>query len=58
MLYAEKAGHLNEIPSNHSPEFAPVINPTLRTGIESMLAAAAAWLTTPLTIPGAKQRSH
>lgn len=44
---AESSGSLNEIPSNHSPEFAPVINPTLRTGIEAMLAAAGAWLTAP-----------
>ena len=42
---AEKAGRLNDLPSNHSPEFAPVINPTLRVGIESMLAAAGVWLT-------------
>lgn len=41
---AERNGTLNQIPSNHSPEFAPVINPTLRTGIEAMLAAAGAWL--------------
>ena len=41
---AEKAGSLNEIPSNHSPEFAPVIEPTLRVGIEAMLGAASAWL--------------
>jgi amidohydrolase len=42
---AERTGSLNELPSNHSPEFAPVITPTLRTGIEAMLAAASAWLT-------------
>jgi amidohydrolase len=42
---AERTGSLNELPSNHSPEFAPVINPTLRTGVEAMLAAAGAWLT-------------
>jgi amidohydrolase len=41
---AEEAGRLNEIPSNHSPEFAPVISPTLRVGIETMLAAAGTWL--------------
>lgn len=41
---AEKAGRVNEIPSNHSPEFAPVIDPTLRVGVEAMLAAAGAWL--------------
>lgn len=42
---AAKAGRLNEIPSNHSPQFAPVISPTLQVGVEAMLAAAAAWLT-------------
>ena len=42
---AKKAGRLNDIPSNHSPEFAPLINPTLRVGIEAMLAAAGVWLT-------------
>jgi hippurate hydrolase len=42
---AEKAGRMNELPSNHSPEFAPVISPTLRVGIDAMLAAAGAWLT-------------
>jgi amidohydrolase len=41
---AERAGRVNELPSNHSPEFAPVLDPTLRVGIETMLAAAGAWL--------------
>ncbi|HET9147448.1 MAG TPA: amidohydrolase [Acetobacteraceae bacterium] len=41
---AETAGKLDEIPANHAPDFAPVIDPTLRTGIEAMLAAASAWL--------------
>jgi amidohydrolase len=41
---AEKAGKLNELPVNHSPNFAPVIEPTLRVGIEAMLAAASVWL--------------
>jgi hippurate hydrolase len=35
---------LNEIPSNHSPKFAPVLDGTLRTGLEAMLCAAGAWL--------------
>ncbi|MBC5781428.1 amidohydrolase [Ramlibacter sp. USB13] len=38
----EKA--INRIPSNHSPMFAPVIHPTLATGLRAMLAAASAWL--------------
>ena len=42
---AEQAGTLDEIPANHAPDFAPVMNPTLSTGIEAMLAAACAWLT-------------
>ncbi|MEX3981130.1 M20 family metallopeptidase [Paraburkholderia sp. EG287A] len=41
---ARAAKKLNEIPSNHSPKFAPVLDPTLRTGLEAMLCAAAAWL--------------
>jgi hippurate hydrolase len=32
------------LPSNHSPLFAPVIEPTLRTGIAALVAAARTWL--------------
>ena len=35
---------INTIPSNHSPKFAPVLHPTLETGLFSMLTAASAWL--------------
>jgi hippurate hydrolase len=39
------AGTLTEdIPSNHSPHYAPVQEPTLSTGIEAMLTAAMCWL--------------
>lgn len=41
---AKSAGSLHEIPSNHSPRFAPVVHPTLETGLEAMLTAASAWL--------------
>ncbi|WP_321940268.1 MULTISPECIES: M20 family metallopeptidase [unclassified Paraburkholderia] len=41
---ARAAKKLNEIPSNHSPKFAPVLDPTLRAGLEAMLCAAGAWL--------------
>ena len=41
---AEQAGKVNELPSNHSPDFAPVIQPTLEAGIETMVTAAFAWL--------------
>jgi amidohydrolase len=45
-VYAKAAAakKLNEIPSNHSPRFAPVLERTLRTGLEAMLCAATAWL--------------
>ena len=41
---AQRNGTLNALPSNHSPAFAPVLSPTLRTGVETMLAVAGAWL--------------
>ncbi|MDO6388599.1 M20 family metallopeptidase [Pontibacter sp. BT731] len=40
---AKKADRINAIPSNHSPKFAPVIHPTLKTGLQAMMTAAAAW---------------
>lgn len=33
-----------DIPSNHSPYFAPIIQPTLDTGTTALVAAALAWL--------------
>jgi amidohydrolase len=47
--YAEatRTNKLNALPSNHSPKFAPVIHPTLQAGLETMLTAAAAWLSPP-----------
>jgi hippurate hydrolase len=41
---AKKRGRLSELPTNHNPRFAPVIHPTLETGVETLLAAAGAWL--------------
>ena len=41
---AKADGKLDAIPSNHSPKFAPVLHPTLETGLEAMLTAAAVWL--------------
>jgi amidohydrolase len=41
---AKEAGRLNELPVNHSPHFAPVIEPTLQTGVEALIVAAQAWL--------------
>jgi len=42
---AKAANRLNELPVNHSPKFAPVIHPTLRTGVETLAVAGGAWLT-------------
>ncbi|KRF13924.1 amidohydrolase [Nocardioides sp. Soil797] len=42
---AEAAGRIaQDIPTNHSPFFAPVIRPTLETGTSAMVVAAMAWL--------------
>jgi amidohydrolase len=43
-LEAKKNKTVNKIPSNHSPKFAPVLRPTLKTGFVTMLTAAAVWL--------------
>jgi len=43
-LDAKKNSKLNSIPSNHSPKFAPVIHPTLKTGLQAIMTAAVAWL--------------
>jgi hippurate hydrolase len=44
--YAElkQAGRIREIPTNHHPGFAPVLHPTLETGVAAMVAASDAWL--------------
>jgi amidohydrolase len=43
---AEKEGKIGDIPTNHNPRFAPVIHPTLETGVEALVVAAQAWLST------------
>lgn len=40
----EIAARSRDVPSNHSPMFAPVIEPTLSTGIGALTAAARIWL--------------
>ena len=35
---------LRTIPSNHSPHYAPVIEPTLTTGVTALVTAARTWL--------------
>jgi hippurate hydrolase len=41
---AKKEGTLNSLPSNHNPGFAPVIHPTMETGVKALVVAAHAWL--------------
>jgi amidohydrolase len=41
---AKEANRINEIPTNHNPRFAPVIHPTLETGVEALVVGARAWL--------------
>ncbi len=43
---AKASGEINKIPVNHSPHFAPVMHPTLETGVETMVVATLAWLST------------
>jgi amidohydrolase len=41
---AEQEGRMAEVPSNHSPLFAPVMEPTISTGVEALLACGLTWL--------------
>lgn len=41
-----REGRLDDIPTNHSPFFAPVVQPTLRTGTEAMVVGALTFLDT------------
>jgi amidohydrolase len=38
---------VERLPANHSPLFAPVVEPTLRAGIAGLTAAARAWVAPP-----------
>jgi hippurate hydrolase len=41
---ARANNRVNTIPANHSPLYAPVLHPTLKTGLQAMLTAASPWL--------------
>ena len=41
---AKEAGRVSELPTNHNPRFAPVLHPTLETGVETLVTGACAWL--------------
>jgi metal-dependent amidase/aminoacylase/carboxypeptidase family protein len=40
----EKEEKLHHVPTNHSPFFAPTLQPTLTTGVDAMLVAALTYL--------------
>jgi hippurate hydrolase len=44
---AKEADRLSELPTNHNPRFAPVLHPTLETGVETLVTAVCAWFDTP-----------
>ena len=41
---AQMAERMRSLPSNHSPEYAPVIHPTLELGVATLVSAARTWL--------------
>ncbi len=41
---AKQEGKLNALPTNHNPRFAPVLHPTLETGVKALVVAAHAWM--------------
>jgi amidohydrolase len=41
---AKEAGRIGELPTNHNPRFAPVLHPTLETGVAALIVASRAWL--------------
>src|SRR5580700_6230249 len=41
---AKRDGTIGALPTNHSPYFAPVIHPTVETGVETLVVTALAWL--------------
>ena len=42
---AKHSGTIEDLPSNHSAHFAPVVSPTIKTGIDALAVAALAYLT-------------
>ncbi|WP_327654042.1 amidohydrolase [Streptomyces sp. NBC_00483] len=46
VVAALRDGTLDDLPANHSPHFAPEIEPTLSTGVEALTVAALTWLGT------------
>ena len=41
---SDVAARVADLPSNHSPHYAPVVEPTLDLGVRALVAAARTWL--------------
>jgi hippurate hydrolase len=41
---AKESGRISELPTNHNPRFAPVLHPTLESGVATLVVASRAWL--------------
>jgi amidohydrolase len=41
---AKQSGRIGELPTNHNPRFAPVLHPTLETGVAALVVGSRAWL--------------
>jgi amidohydrolase len=41
---AKASGRISELPTNHNPRFAPVLHPTLETGVATLVVASRVWL--------------
>lgn len=50
--FSEINDRMRDLPSNHSPHFAPVIQPTLDIGVRALVSAARCWL------PAGRRRSR
>nr|WP_308166975.1 amidohydrolase [Nocardia albiluteola] len=44
--FASRATGFEHVPANHAPDFAPDIEPTLTTGVQTLVLAALTWLGT------------
>lgn len=41
---AEAENKLADLPTNHNPKFAPLVNPTIKLGVQTMVIGALSWL--------------
>jgi metal-dependent amidase/aminoacylase/carboxypeptidase family protein len=44
LMRKRREGRISQIPTNHNPHFAPVIHPTIETGVETLVVTTLVWL--------------